>query len=206
MKCELCGQDMKAITRTHLLAKHGTTTAAYRALGHETMSAEQRAHHASFLTHRIKTGDNLGANHPRWKGGHIARSSGYRLIWVGGKLCLEHRVVMARHLGRPLARSECIHHIDGDRANNAIDNLELFPSQSAHIAYHQSIGQTEYGKKFTLPPRNWASSPHKAMNVEYIAKQREAGRTITSIAEELGVERHLISRRLAVHYGSSSNT
>ncbi len=38
----------------------------------------------------------------------------------------EHRLVMARHLGRPLLKSETVHHIDGDRQNNALENLELW--------------------------------------------------------------------------------
>jgi biotin operon repressor len=36
-----------------------------------------------------------------------------------------HRFVMAEHLGRALMPWETVHHIDGDRANNHIDNLQL---------------------------------------------------------------------------------
>lgn len=42
----------------------------------------------------------------------------------------EHRLVVARALGRPLLPTEQVHHIDGDRANNAIENLQL--RQRAH--------------------------------------------------------------------------
>jgi hypothetical protein len=46
-----------------------------------------------------------------------------------------HRRVMEEHLGRPLKRSEIVHHIDGDRHNNSIENLQLM-TQSDHIKLH----------------------------------------------------------------------
>lgn len=54
-------------------------------------------------------------------------------IWKDGqKVRVKfHRLVMERHLGRPLLASEDVHHIDGDKKNNAIENLEVL-SHSAH--------------------------------------------------------------------------
>jgi transposase len=42
---------------------------------------------------------------------------------------LEHRIVMAQKLGRPLGRYETVHHIDGNKLNNSPENLQLRQGQ-----------------------------------------------------------------------------
>lgn len=46
---------------------------------------------------------------------------GHTSAWI-----LEHRYVMSQHLGRELTRDETVHHINGNRTDNRIENLELW--------------------------------------------------------------------------------
>lgn len=48
----------------------------------------------------------------------------------------EHRVVAEQILGRELRPGEVVHHIDGDKRNNAPENLKVFPSQAEHARFH----------------------------------------------------------------------
>ena len=68
------------------------------------------------------------------RGGHTA-SSGYREVYLEGRKYYEHRLVMQHHLGRELEPDEHVHHINGDRADNRIENLEIL-TKSAHHRSH----------------------------------------------------------------------
>src|SRR5260370_39083644 len=82
-----------------------------------------------------KLGDK-GENSVGWKGGRRIDAKGYVLVWVDPKdpmaemefidnYVREHRLVMARKLGRPLKPYESVHHINGDRQGNGTGKLQL---------------------------------------------------------------------------------
>lgn len=49
----------------------------------------------------------------------------YRTVKVNGRTKLLHRHVVEQRIGRPLARGEHVHHINGDRYDNRVENLEV---------------------------------------------------------------------------------
>jgi hypothetical protein len=72
-----------------------------------------------------------------WKGGRGIMKSGYIRVWVGdGERKYEHRNVFEKILGRSLKRNEVVHHKNGDKKDNRIENLEIM-SQSKHVGLHK---------------------------------------------------------------------
>lgn len=91
-----------------------------------------------------------GANNPRWKGGRKTHGHGYLLVAAPNHphkdkqgYVREHRLVMEKEIGRYLLPTEDVHHLDHDKTNNDIKNLELFPSRSEHLKKYHSTDNSE---------------------------------------------------------------
>lgn len=83
---------------------------------------------------RLRDTGEVGEAAPlkRAKGEGCINAQGYKQVMVDGRKVMEHRLVMSEHLGRPLLPDEHVHHKNGARADNRIENLELWAS------YHPS--------------------------------------------------------------------
>ena len=54
---------------------------------------------------------------------------------------MEHRKIVELYIKRKLKTFEVIHHLDGNKKNNQIENLMLFFNQSKHKSFHNKIRQ-----------------------------------------------------------------
>ena len=97
-----------------------------------------------------------------------------------GKWIFEHRLVMEKKLKRCLTRGEIVHHKDGNKRNNDIENLELFTSSADHAKRHP----TERQKRVPiLHDRKWVED-------QYVGQ----GKSISEIAHTAKCCRHAVDR------------
>lgn len=85
-----------------------------------------------------------GQKHPLWKGGRKISKIGYVSFYQPNHpfanhdgYVYEHRIMMEKLLNRYLEPKEVVHHINGIRYDNRIENLRLFFNQSEHIKFHK---------------------------------------------------------------------
>lgn len=100
-----------------------------------------------------------GESHPSWKGG-TKISNGYRWIHApnhphaDSNRVLEHRLVIEKHLGRYLRPEEHVHHINENRLDNRLENLQIMTHEE-HISHHHK------GKKLSDDQKTFLSQVAK---------------------------------------------
>lgn len=115
---------------------------------------------AQKIAHKIHMDSYIHCHSSTWKGGRKTSPHGYILVCLHpndpyypmiqkGHYVPEHRYIMAQHLGRCLTKYEYVHHINGNRADNRIENLKLL-SRYDHEIYTKLCSNCPLRKEIRL--------------------------------------------------------
>lgn len=115
----------------------GNTTKIYQRNWIKRYNASCGCKHLEYciLNQKIKHDENA----------KIIDKYGYIKICLNGTLQSEHRFVMEQHLGRKLRKGESVHHKNGIRDDNRIDNLELW--SKSHPCGQRVIDKINWAKQ-----------------------------------------------------------
>lgn len=103
-----------------------------------------------------------------------------------------HRHKMEAHLGKNLSFNECVHHIDGNKHNNSIENLEVV-TRSIHSSLHMSGRSLPMSTVEKLRNASRASRPGAKISID----------TVKQIKIDLanGIRGYILSRKYGVSKG-----
>lgn len=126
ISCAMCGK-IKYFTRSYIKK-------AYNKLGMRFCgkSCSDKAKSTGLMPVGFKKKNNKKENHP------------YKVIMINGKRKRLHRWIMENKLGRKLERWEHVHHINGNKKDNRIENLEILTAKE-HNKIHYLRDKIEFG-------------------------------------------------------------
>jgi hypothetical protein len=134
--CKICGKAYWRSTRGKLKPLYCSRKCSCESRKGRTLSPAAKLRIS--LANRGKIKEKNG----KWKGGRTTTNEGYVKVRVYPKrhydnYFLEHRLIMEKFLGRELNGEEVVHHVNGNRSDNRIENLILFKSGGDHVAWHR---------------------------------------------------------------------
>lgn len=136
-------------------------------------------------THRIKHSSEtkeklskakIGNKNPMWKGGESIHQ-GYITIRINGRVRPKHLYLIEQHLKRKIKPSELVHHKNGNRLDNRLENLEIM-TRKDHTYWHHLEKFKQRMLRFSESNKiNIQSSCHLAFTEIYNGKKQMVDRT-----------------------------
>lgn len=140
--CEICGKEKTRFKRSDSKFRFCSTSCAGK--------------NAYEISRKV---DKSGEKNGFWKGGRWKNARGYVLVHVPnhpypnhqkGPYVFEHRLVIERQIGRYLKPEEQVHHLNGNKEDNRLENLVLCLNQSDHIKKYHAQKMGNIGRKIWL--------------------------------------------------------
>lgn len=136
------------------------------------------------------------------KGFVLPRKKHYKKIYMGNqKRQDEHRAIMEAHIGRKLSRNEIVHHKNGDKHDNRLENLEVV-SRSEHAKMHAIAGdirppvpseELKKRLKKAMTGENGRSAKLKESQVREIKERLRSGCKVRELSRAFNISHSVIS-------------
>jgi len=143
-KCLNCGKIIKLKIRRDIKRKKFCSRSCRTKWGLRNgkcgMLGKKHTEHSKEL---IGMYDKNGKNNGNWKGG--IQNGVYIKHWISpNKYAFIHREAIEAFIGRKLTKQDIVHHIDGNKHNNDINNLVLCNGRSEHRTIHHQLEAIAY--------------------------------------------------------------
>lgn len=170
------------------------------------------------IVYKNRSNAKRGPNASNWSGGVKMTKKGYRMVHLPDHhradkngYVMEHIVVFERETGIAIPDNCCIHHLNGDKSDNRIENLCLM-EHGAHTTYHhtgthlsdESKQKIRDVAKDRLSDKRRHPS-YKAIDVSEMAEMRKSGAKVIDICAKYGISRNTFYNKMEEYHAQSNS-